>query len=303
MDKVRKLILPITEFIASPNVIDYDINGVDEEKAIFFYRVAQQQFAELQRGDYTLVNESNNQILRITNAELLSTIEKFQVCYVFDFSSSDYKPEFGTDVNVLKDRYNELYEDVKMLFKYVKETMMVADGEDVTTILPQLDVNEVWVKTETGYRGFGIADLEANIQEQIKKFESIVQEIFKQIEEKKQEIIKEMQGVAQENLEIIQGKIDGFGDVVNEAVDRIDQSIIEVDGRFDLIWRMYSVIIGSNRYLSGNNLSLRKEENLERVVESGRLKDREGDPRKVYDGGRIGDRGIMHPTPSYRGGE
>ena len=302
MSKERKLILPIMEFIASPNIVDYDINGVDQEKAIFFYRLPQAQFAELERGDYTLVEEVSNLTLRITNTELLSKIERFQVCYLFDFSSSDYHPEFGADVNVLTDRYNELYEDVKMIFKYVKETLMVADGEEVNTILPQLDVNEVWVKTETGYRGFAIADLEQNIQEQIKKFEQLVQEMLLQIEQKKNEVIEEMRGVADENLQKMDVKVNEFNGVVEDAKHDIEQNIIEVDGRFDLIWRMYSVIIGSNRYLSGNNLSLRQEKNLERIVESGHLNNREGEPRKVYNGGKIGDRGIMHPTPSYRGG-
>lgn len=296
MGKARKLIITVREFNKENNVTDYNINGIDNTSALYFYREPQGQFMDLPKGDYTVIGETNNLTLRITNQELLAKAERFQIGYLFDFSSSTYDPEFGTDVNILKDRYNELAEDVKELFAYVKKNMMVADGEEIDTILPQLDENEVWVRTKTGYRGFSIGDLEANIKAQIERFQQLVKEALVQIDKKKEQVVAELDKVAEQNITQMDEKVKEVGVIVQDGINKIGESITVVDGKFDLIWRMYSVIIGSNRYLSGNNISLRKEQNLERVVDSGKIKDRTGEPRKTYTGGKIGDRGIVPPS-------
>lgn len=234
MGKSRKLILTVKEFNKEIGVTDYNINGIDNVKALYFVRYPQGQFEDLPKGDYEVIQDSNNQILRIKNTELLNKAERFQVGYLFDFSSSKYEVEFGADVNILKDRYNELVDDVEELFKYIKENMMGADGQDVDTILPQLDTDEVWVKTATGYRGLNIGNLEENIKEMLKQIEDLRNNIFKEMLETKDRYIREIDNRFEQEVVESQNRIIATGTEQVELVTNTGNTkISEINSTFE----------------------------------------------------------------------
>ena len=161
--KKGKLLFIVQEFEKRDD--RYNINGINRVKAKYFARFHQGQFEEIPLGNYRIAEQGNQVYLLITNQEYLAKVERLQVCYEFASISSDYEVELGeVDVNTLTNKYNQLVEDVKNLFKYVQTNMMTADSLDVFNILPQLDADEVWVKTENGWRGLNIGNLEANIQ-------------------------------------------------------------------------------------------------------------------------------------------
>ena len=160
--KKGKLLFIVQEFEKRED--RYNINGIDRERAKYFARTHQGQFNEIPLGNYRIAEQGNQFYLLITNPEYLATIERLQVCYEFASISSDYEVEFEVDINTLKNKYNQLVTDVKNLFKYVQTNMMTADALDVFNVLPKLDADEVWVKTEDGWRGLNIGNLEANIQ-------------------------------------------------------------------------------------------------------------------------------------------
>ncbi|MGL5714945.1 MAG: hypothetical protein ACRCX2_18155, partial [Paraclostridium sp.] len=244
----------------------YEINGVDLAKAVWFYRTPQEQYLVLPKGSYTITTEGANTYLLIHDQGIISTAERIQLCYEFASMSSEYQVDFGVDVNVLKDRYNELVDDVKSLFKYVQTNMMAADGLDVELILPQLDNGEVWMRTETGYRGFNVGEIDKNIQDFWVEFNAKTQEVLENISNQ--------------------------GD---KQVERINDTASEVDNRLQMIWRMYSILTGSQRYLSGNVLTLRDPSKLEKSIDGGSLANRVGEPKRIYVGGELSNRIIKVP--------
>lgn len=270
--KQNKLLRTVKEFERVGN--KYNINGIDLNEAIFFWRISQQLYDVIPKGSYNITTEGNNTYLNITDTTF--NYERIQISYLFASISSEYEVDFNVDINILKDRYNEAVEDIKKIYAYVKSNIMIADGQDVTMILPSLGKNEVWVKTDDGYRGFDIGDLEHNIAEQIKEFEKLVADSLQALEDKGDEI---------ENNIIDQG---------TTQVDRIDAQASQVNDSLDIMWRMYRITTGANRYLSGNNIENRDNTKLDREVIGGDITQRSGQPRKVYFGGNIADRAIVN---------
>ncbi|MGL5056834.1 MAG: hypothetical protein ACRC6A_05675, partial [Fusobacteriaceae bacterium] len=116
--KDRKLLVNVQEFVKIGN--RYQINGVDLSRAIFFWRKPTGMYDTIPKGDYTVTFESNNTYLTIIDGVEYAEVESIQVCYEFASLSSEYQVDFNVDINIVKDRYNELVKDVKEIFNYVK---------------------------------------------------------------------------------------------------------------------------------------------------------------------------------------
>ena len=177
-EKLRKIAKIVKEITVSPSQTRYDISGLTLGLCKFFYRTAQNLFQDLASGDYTIDSSSNNQILVIQNAELLKTMEAIQVCYVVDLTSSRYETDFNVDTNQLKDNYNKLVDDVHILWNYIKTVGMVADDTSIPLILPQLNTDEVWVKTDDGYKGISLTDAEGTIKKVIEAYTAEMKKIL-----------------------------------------------------------------------------------------------------------------------------
>lgn len=190
--KKGKLITIIQEFLNTGN--KYQINGIDVSSAVFFARKPQGQYEPIPKGNYSITQESNNQYLNITNTDYLGTIESIQIGIEFASVSSMYDIEFNVDINILKDKYNQLVTDVKNLFKYAKKNLMIADALDVDIVLPQLDVDEVWVRTETGYRGFNIGSLETNVKQMIEELKQLGITLKQELNDLSDKLKLEIQG-------------------------------------------------------------------------------------------------------------
>ncbi|MGL5057727.1 MAG: hypothetical protein ACRC6A_10230, partial [Fusobacteriaceae bacterium] len=197
-----------------------------------------------------------------------------QVCYEFASLSSEYQVDFNVDINIVKDRYNELVKDVKEIFNYVKTNMITSDGLDVSIVLPQLDLGEVWMRTEEGYKGFNVSDIEANIASFREEFARITKEALDQVQ---------AEGNKQTDIVTDIGKV---------QVDRINATASTVDNRLEAVWRMYSILTGSQRYLSGNVLTQRNVIGIEKTVDGGKLSERVGEPKRLYTGNSIADRAL-----------
>ncbi|MGL5714329.1 MAG: hypothetical protein ACRCX2_15010 [Paraclostridium sp.] len=316
--KQNKLLRNIQEF---DKVGDkYNINGIDLKQAIFFWRINQEMYDTIPKGSYTITTEGNNTFLNILDVSF--NYEKIQICYEFASISSEYNVDFNVDVNILKDRYNDAVEDIKSLYSYIKSNMMIADGQDVTMILPALDNDEVWIKTKDGYRGFAIGNLEANIEDQIKKFQQMTEEAFKGLLTKKDEYVLELETVKNGQQAIIEGYItNGLGSLKSQGdyqvsrvistgegkiteiqnkgdiqSDRLTHIIANtnIDSKLILMNQMFDIIIGSNRYLNGNDLSMRDMLFLDRNPNGQQLSTRT-DIRSSYDGGLLSSRVVTIP--------
>lgn len=180
--KLRKISKIVKEITIDKSQRRYDISGLDISLCKIYYRTAHQLFKDLPTGDYTIDTSSNQQVLVIQNNTVLSIAEALQICYEIDIHSSKYQGDFEIDINRLASSYNELVDDVHTLWEYIKKTGMIADDTTIDLILPQLDINEVWVKTEDGYKGMPLDDVEQAIKDVIDKYSQ------QKIEQIKQEL-------------------------------------------------------------------------------------------------------------------
>jgi uncharacterized protein YukE/arsenate reductase-like glutaredoxin family protein len=182
--KLRKIARIEKEITMIQGQSDYDISGIDIAIAKFFYRMKQTDvqattnFEDMASGDYTIRQSNNSKTLVIQNQNILDNGEAIQICYVVDLTSSKYETDFEVDINTLKTRYNEAVDDIHRLWEYIKTTGMVADDLSIDLILPKLKVDQLWVRTETGYKGVSLTDAEGMIKDIIDKYS----------EEKKSEI-------------------------------------------------------------------------------------------------------------------
>ena len=176
--KLRKIAKIVKEMNTSPSQSRYDISGLTLGLCKFFYRTSQHLFQDLGQGDYTIDTSSNSQVLVIQNSELLKNMEAIQVCYILDTTSSKYETDFNVDINQLKDEYNHLVDDVHALWDYVKKVGIVADDATIPLILPQLNNDEMWVKTEDGYKGISLTDAEGVIKEVILNYTNEMKDVL-----------------------------------------------------------------------------------------------------------------------------
>lgn len=174
-EKLRKIARIVKEITATSSQQRYDISGLDLSLCKFFYRTSQHLFQDLATGDYTIDKSDNSQVLVIQNAELLKTMEAIQICYVADLVSSRYETDFNVDTNQLKDNYNKLVDDVHVIWDYIKKVGMIADDTTIPLILPQLNTDEIWVKTEDGYKGVPLVDAEGAIKSKIEEYTKLME--------------------------------------------------------------------------------------------------------------------------------
>lgn len=242
----------------------YLINGIDQKLAVYFYRTAQEQFKILSPGDYKIVTELNNTYLTITNAIVSSTAETYQVCYDYIITSSAYTPIGDVDDIILKDKYNQLQADFQTIYEYIRKQGMFSDDTTLDVIFPQLDTGEVFVKTADGWKGFQIGDIDTNLKEFWKEFNTKTGETITNIKD---------EGTTQ----------------VKNVVDASADALTAVERQ----WKMYSIVTGANRFLSGNILDKRKEQALDREVDGKTLEERSNlILRRSYDGGKLEDRAM-----------
>jgi len=190
--------------------------------------------------------------------------------------SSPYEVDFNVDVTILKNEYNKLVTDMKNLYTYVNANMMVADGKDVTLILPKLDSGEVWVQGEEGYYGLNVGDITKNIGEFWIEFEATTEATIEHIEKTKTDAESEIDD------KVLQGKTD------------ITASQTEYFKYMDDILRRLQLVDNAFRYFSGNNIMDRDNQVLLYELNGGNIADRtvNTNAARVISGGNVEDRQV-----------
>ncbi|MGL5051035.1 MAG: hypothetical protein ACRC6E_10485 [Fusobacteriaceae bacterium] len=178
--------------------------------------------------------------------------------------------------NALNSNFKAFENLCVVMQKLMNERVFKVDTTVADTMLPRLKGNEVWKRSEddTKFEAFNVGDIEANLS----KF---WEDFYKLTVEKLAEI--ESEGNKQ---------TDRVADTGDEQVDRINASTSSIDNRLESIWRMYSILTGSQRYLSGNVLTQRNVIGIEKTVDGGKLSERVGEPKRLYTGNSIEDRAL-----------
>ena len=152
--------------------------------------------------DFTIVEENSTKYIIITET-LIEEIEALQFAYVYELTSSKYETDFNVDINILKDNYNKLIDDTHKLWDYMKTTGMFADELNFDVLLPKISNGEVWVKTEEGYRGFQVLELEERIRISLDNFDKLVVQVKREIEEQKEASIKALEDEVQRQTDAV----------------------------------------------------------------------------------------------------
>lgn len=164
----------IREFLNTGN--RYEINGIDQSLAVFFYREENQKFKVIPKGSYSITQEASNYYLNISDENILSKAYQFQIIYIYEQISSSYIEEFP-DLSIAVEKINNLVEDVKNIYSYLKSTGVIADTSTMTKVLPELEKMTVWYLNENGE----MANLP--ISELYDKFQGLVNSLYREIKE------------------------------------------------------------------------------------------------------------------------
>lgn len=146
--KQEKVIVIISEFVNDKREF-YPITNVPVEKARFFYKDDDGLFKVMASSDYAVRMELNETRLYITNVEIKEKSTKFQVGYEINFTSSEYETSLPV-LSVLVEMYNNLIEDSRTIFNYVKKQCFISDDKTTSLVLPNLPSYTVWCMGENG---------------------------------------------------------------------------------------------------------------------------------------------------------
>ncbi|MGL5594111.1 MAG: hypothetical protein ACRDDH_09270 [Cetobacterium sp.] len=285
--KLYKISKIVKEMVAAPDG-RYNIDGINLGLAKFLWRETQLQFDDLNPGDYRIEETGGSTFLVITSEGINKDLEAVQVAYILDFTSSRYETEYDVDINTLKNKFNLLVDDTLNMWEHLRKNGMISDVEGFDIILPELDTDEVWVKTATGFRGFSIGSLEDNIKGLIEEFKQMADSYLAELNKVGQQWVTDVTntGSSQNDIVLNQGSF---------QVNRINEASADIDNRLQMIWRMYSILTGSQRFLSGGVLTLRDLTKIEKDVNGGSIGSRTGEARRYYDGGSVANRTIKVP--------
>lgn len=166
----------LLEIATTPAQTDYDITGVDLNKAQYFYKKPTESFTELNQADRTIITEGNQQTLRIKNQSLLDDIDFLQVAVKREDTSYEYNPNGSPSLDILIEAYNELVRVFQGMQDYNQKTLMICDTPSMTKILPKLKDGEAWVYySETNeFKGFPVADLNKIADDQIVRMKQVL---------------------------------------------------------------------------------------------------------------------------------
>ncbi len=182
--KQEKVIVIISEFVNDKREF-YPITNVPVEKARFFYKDDDGLFKVMASSDYAVRMELNETRLYITNVEIKEKSTKFQVGYEINFTSSEYETSLPV-LSVLVEMYNNLIEDSRTIFNYVKKQCFISDDKTTSLVLPNLPSYTVWCMGENGEMfALPVSELYSKFEEMLNKLKSILADYT---ESKKEEI-------------------------------------------------------------------------------------------------------------------
>ena len=202
--KDGKIIQIIQEFSVSGNT--YNLNGIDLINAVFFVREDRKKFRLLLPAEYKINVDGTNVNLEIQDGVLNNCISVqvgIDLNKLFDF----YNPVGSPDIAVLKDKYNQLCQDMANLWEYVKKQGVSSDALNRDIVLPILKEGETWVFKDGEMRAVLLYDA---IEELRKSVEQVRQEIKTELENKINEFTTNITNLLSDFRTDIQNIINNF---------------------------------------------------------------------------------------------
>ncbi len=159
--KDGKIIQIIQEFSVLGNT--YNLNGIDLINAVFFVREDRKKFRLLLPAEYKIITTGSNIDLVIEDGVLNNCIS-VQVGIDLNKLFDLYDPVGNPDIVVLKDKYNQLCQDMANLWEYVKKQGVSSDALNRDIVLPILKEGETYVMLNGSLEATPLVTAETELQ-------------------------------------------------------------------------------------------------------------------------------------------
>lgn len=146
----------------------YEINGINQNLAKFFWREENKKFKIINNGSYRIVQEGGNYYLLIEDSDILSKASQFQICYFFEQLSSKYLDKFP-DLAIAVEKINNIVDDIKNIYSYLKSTGVTGDTTAMSKVLSELEDQCVWWLNNGEIESLPVSDMYAKFDELVSK--------------------------------------------------------------------------------------------------------------------------------------
>lgn len=187
--KSDKVVDIIREFENTGN--KYEINGIDTSKATIFWRRENEKFQIVPSGSYTY--DSGNTYLVIQDEEILQNASEFQIVYIYEQSSNSYDEDFP-QLEILVNKYNQVVNDLKDIYKFLGNTGIKADTLKMTKVLPELEDQCVWWLNNGEIASLPISEMYKKFDEMVKKvYEDVKKLLLTDLDNRIKELITQLE--------------------------------------------------------------------------------------------------------------
>ena len=185
--KDGKIIQIIQEFSVLGNT--YNLNGIDLINAVFFVREDRKKFRLLLPAEYKITVDGTNVNLEIQDGVLNNCIS-VQVGIDLNKLFDLYDPVGSPDIVVLKDKYNQLCQDMANLWEYVKKQGVSSDALNRDIVLPILKEGETYVMLNGSLEATPLVTAETELQKLLDELVEKSQEVLNGYVEALEETLK-----------------------------------------------------------------------------------------------------------------
>ena len=185
--KDGKIIQIIQEFSVLGNT--YNLNGIDFINAVFFVREDRKKFRLLLPAEYKINVDGTNVNLEIQDGVLNNCIS-VQVGIDLNKLFDLYDPVGSPDIAVLKDKYNQLCQDMANLWEYVKKQGVSSDALNRDIVLPILKEGETYVMLNGSLEATPLVTAETELQKLLDELVEKSQEVLNGYVEALEETLK-----------------------------------------------------------------------------------------------------------------
>lgn len=196
----------------------YEINGIDQSKCKFFWRKENEKFQIINSGSYRITQEGGTYYLLIEDDKILTNATQFQICYFFEQQSSAYVDKFP-ELSVAVRKINDLVEDVKNIFSYLKSTGVTGDTSTMSKVLSELEEQCVWWLNNGRIESLPITEMYS-------KFDRLVERLRKEILKL---LEQDLEVAERELLEEVKRQLDEY--VGTDLKQRLDDYTTQLEER------------------------------------------------------------------------
>lgn len=206
--KQEKIIVIMYEYINDKREF-FPVSNIPLEKAKFFYKDNEGLFKLMAVSDYVVKTELNEVRLYVTNEEIKENSKKFQIGYEINFKALEYESPLPV-LSILVEMYNQLVEDSKTLFNYVKKQCFISDDKSTSLILPSLPNACVWCMGEDGnIFALPVSELYENFNKMVDKVYEDVKKLLLLDKEKMSVELRGETDLLLEELRTLKNKLAG----------------------------------------------------------------------------------------------